>query len=237
MAPLRQIVAFGGGGFLMEPENPLLDDYVLGLAKKPRPKVCFLATASGDSPSFLTRFYDHFPAARAEASHLPLFFRGRQALDPMSHLCSQDVIYVGGGNTLNMLSIWRLHGVDRALRAAYERGVIMAGISAGMICWFQGCCTDSYGPLAPLHEGLGWLSGSACPHYNGEADRRALYHRFIREGLPEGVAADDGAALHFVNEQLHACVASQPRAKCYRITLRNAAISEDVLHTRYLGPA
>lgn len=232
----RQIVALGGGGFLMEPENPLLDDYILALADQPTPKVCFIAAALGDSPDVIARFYKAFPPSRADASHLPLFTRGREPLDPTAHLYAQDVVYVCGGNTVNLLSIWRLHGVDRALRAAYERGVVMAGVSAGMICWFHGGSTDSYGPLAPLRDGLGWLPGSACPHYDGETDRREMYHRFIRDGLPEGVAADDGAALHFVNEQLHGCVASRPQAKCYRVTLRDGETHEAELPTRYLGP-
>lgn len=235
MGTHRHIVALGGGGFLMEPGNPLLDEYILSLSGAARPKVCFLATAMGDSSDSITRFYTAFPSTRADASHLPLFTRGRKPIDPVAHLCSRDVVYVCGGNTLNMLSVWRLHGVDRALRAAYERGVVMAGVSAGMLCWFEGGSTDSYGPLAPLRDGLGWVTGSACPHYDGEPDRRALYHAFIRDGLPEGVAADDGAALHYIDERLHGCIASRPHAKCYRVSRRNGGTHEAELPTRYLG--
>ena len=128
----RIVVAMGGGGFSMEPENPLLDDHVLGLARtsrgRGRPRVCFLGTASGDAPSYIANFYAAF-ARRAEASHLPLFVRTLDDIE--GFLLDQDVVYVGGGNTENMLAIWRVHGVDRALRRAWEAGVVMTGLSAG----------------------------------------------------------------------------------------------------------
>jgi len=130
-APVRrQIVAMGGGSFSVEPDGSALDAYVLGLTGKPRPKICFVPTASGDAPEYTTKFYDAF-ARRAEASHLYLF--GRPRTDMASLLASQDIIYVGGGNTANMLAIWRVHGVDRMMREAWERGVILTGVSAGMI--------------------------------------------------------------------------------------------------------
>ena len=141
------IVAMGGGGFSMEPDNPLLDDYVLDLARgqrgRERPRVCFLATASGDSPAYIAKFYAAF-ARRAEASHLALFIRTVDDID--AFLLDQDVIYVGGGNTENMLAIWRVHGVDRALGRAWESGVVLTGLSAGSLCWFETGSTDSFGP-------------------------------------------------------------------------------------------
>ena len=228
----RHLVAMGGGGFLMEPDNPCLDDYVLHLADAPRPRICFIPTASGDAPEYATKFYDSY-ARRAEASHLYLF--GRPRTDMASLLASQDIIYVGGGNTANMLAVWRVHGVDRMMRDAWERGVILTGVSAGMICWFECGVTDSFGPLAALRDGLGLLPGSACPHYDGEKDRRPTYQRLVRGGFPAGYAADDGAALHFVDTDLVACVASRATAGGYRVRAESGTVTETPLSVRLLG--
>lgn len=233
MSRPRTIVALGGGGFSMEPRNTLLDDYIFALAGAARPRVCFLATASGDASQYTVNFYGAFPPSRAVSSHLPLFTR--RPGDPRDLLLAQDVIYVGGGNTANALMIWRRHGIDAILREAWERGVVLCGVSAGMICWFEGSCTDSFGPLAALDDGLGFLSGSACPHYDAEIDRRPRYHDMIRAGLKPGHAADDGAALHFEGTELRACVASRPHAKCWRVDLVEGSIVERELPTRFLG--
>jgi dipeptidase E len=228
----KQIVAMGGGSFSVEPEGSALDAYVLTLAGKPRPKICFVPTASGDSPVYITKFYEAF-GDRAAATHLGLF--GRPRTDMASVLASQDIIYVGGGNTANMLAVWRVHGVDRMMREAWERGVILTGVSAGMICWFECGVTDSFGPLAALRDGLGFLPGSACPHYDGEKDRRPTYHGLVRGGFPAGYAADDGAALHFVDTDLAACVASRPMARGYRLCAESDTIAETPLSVRLLS--
>ena len=232
-APVKkQIVAMGGGSFSAEPEGSALDAYVLSLTGKPRPKICFVPTASGDAAEYTAKFYDAF-ARRADASHLNLF--GRPRTDMASLLAAQDVIYVGGGNTANMLAVWRVHGVDRMMRDAWERGVILTGVSAGMICWFECGVTDSFGPLAALRDGLGLLPGSACPHYDGEKDRRPTYQRLVREGFPPGYAADDGAALHFVGTKLVEVVTSRRSARAFRVALRRGRVVETPLATRYLG--
>ena len=170
----------------MEPDNPLLDDHVLELGRagggRERPRVCFVPTASGDSAEYIAGFYAAF-ARRSEASHLALF--ARTVVDIEAMLLDQDVVYVGGGNTVNMLAVWRVHGVDRALRRAWESGVVMAGVSAGAICWFEGGTTDSFGPdLAGLSDGLGFLPGSFSPHYDGEPGRRPLFRRLVGGGGP-----------------------------------------------------
>jgi dipeptidase E len=239
MTPPRWVVAMGGGGFSMEPENPLLDDALLDLARRARgrdrPRVCFLATASGDAEGYIADFHAAFEH-RAVTSHLALFQRTIQDID--AFLLDQDVIYVGGGNTANMLAIWRIHGVDRALRAAWETGVVMAGLSAGSLCWFEGGTTDSFGPdLAVLDDGLGFVAGSHCPHYDGEAGRRPLYQGLIADGrLPPGYAADDGAALVFRDGELHDVVTSRPAARAYRVERGpDGTAVETELDTRYLG--
>jgi dipeptidase E len=228
----QHIVALGGGGFSME-ESPVLDDYILSLSRSPRPKVCFVATASGDNENYIVRFYRRFNRADCTPTHLELF--RRTVVDLAELARTQDVIYVGGGNTANMLAIWRLHGFDDALRRAVASGTVLAGISAGSICWFEAGVTDSFaGPLSSL-EGLGLLSGSNCPHYDGEAGRRPGYHRLIQDGLSPGMAADDGAALHFTDGELHRVVSSRPKARAYRVRLAGTDVVEAAIEPDYLG--
>lgn len=224
----------GGGGFSDEPDNPLLDDFTLSLTGKNKPNICFLSQASGEAITYLDKFYQAFTPDRALASHLKLFSRDDR--DLRTYLLDQHVIYVGGGNTANLLAIWRIHGLDKILREAWNAGIILAGISAGMICWFQSSITDSFGLPAPLHDGLAFLNGSACPHYDSEPNRRPTYHRCIKDQtLPPGIAADDGAALHFIDTTLHEAVSSQPNAAAYHVTLTNNQIVETQIPTRYLG--
>lgn len=224
----RQIIAMGGGGFSMEPDNPLLDDFVLAATGRERPRVCFLPTASGDAEGYIGRFHDAF-AGRAEPSHLTLFHR--EVDDIEGFLCAQHLIYVGGGNTANMLAVWRVHGVDRAIRDAYRRGVVLTGVSAGAVCWFEAAVSDSFGPLSPLRDGLGLLPGTCAPHYDGDPERRPAFARLLRDGLPAGYGVDDGAALHFVDEGLREVVASRGEARAYRVELTG----ETALPAHFLG--
>jgi dipeptidase E len=233
----RHIVAMGGGGFSMEPDNPLLDDYVLDLARRlrgaPRPRVCFLATASGDAALYVANFYTAF-ARRSEASHLALF--ARTVEDVEAFLLDQDVIYVGGGNTENMLAVWRVHGVDATLHRAWDAGIVLAGLSAGSLCWFEAGTTDSYGrKLRAMSGGLGFLPGSHAPHYDGEAARRPEYHKLIAAGMPGGWAIDDGAAIHFEGTEPVETVSSRPAARAYRVELIDGTVRETALDTRFLG--
>jgi len=232
----RQIVALGGGGFSEEPDNPLLDDFILSLTGRERPRVCFVGTASGDSQRHLDKFYGAFTEDRARASDLSLL-RKSDISDLQVFLLDQDVIYVGGGSTVNTLAVWRVHGADRALHRAWEVGVVPAGISAGMICWFRAGLTGSRsGALVPLNDGLGILPESACPHYDRTPERREVLHRCIANGhLPDGVAADDAAALHFVGTELAEAISSRPQARAYRIRRAHGGVVEETLDTRYLG--
>jgi peptidase E len=233
----RRIVAMGGGGFSMEPDNPLLDEFVLSLARSSRPRVCFLPTASGDDDRYIMNFYRAFAALGCRPGDLRLF--DRSVLDLESFIHAQDVIYVGGGNTANMLAVWRVHGIDRILRQAWGDGVVLCGLSAGMNCWFAQSLTDSFGVsrLAPLHDGLGLLPGSACPHYDGGAQRRPSFHKLISAGeLTDGWAADDGAALVFDGEVLSEVVASRPEAAGYRVLKSpGSQVTEERIPARYLG--
>ena len=129
-----------------------------------------------------------------------------------------DAILVCGGNTANMLAVWRTHGFDRVLREAWEAGVLLTGWSAGMICWFEAGVTDSFGPqLAGLPDGLGFLPGSACPHYDGEERRRPVYTELVREGFPPGIALDDAVAAVYEGTELREIVTARPDARGYRV--------------------
>ena len=227
----------GGNGF-EQPYNPLVDDHILELARlnrgRDRPRVCFVPTASGDSQPYVASFYAAF-ARRSEASHLDLF--GRTVGDLEGFVLDQDVIYVGGGNTANMLAVWRVHGLDRILARAWDAGIVLAGTSAGANCWFEGSSTDSFGQLAALTDGLGFLPGSHSPHYDGEAGRRPLFHQLIGQGtLADGYASDDAAALVFRDRDLVEAVASLPGARSYRVVRGPTGdVIETELPTRYLG--
>jgi dipeptidase E len=231
---VRHIVALGGGGFLMEPDNPLLDDFILSLTRKRHPKVCFVPTASGDNDNYVARFYRNFDASRCSPSHLPLFHGHLPELTRF--LCEQDAIYVGGGNTANMLAVWRVHAMDKALATAWRKGVVLSGISAGGICWFEAGITDSFGSrLAPFRNGLGFLKGAFCPHYDGENERRPALHRELRNGFPATIAADDGVGLHFVGTRLAEAISSRPEAHAYRVRWVDGKASENPIPTRFLG--
>jgi peptidase E len=235
-----QIVALGGGGFSMEPDNPLLDDFILSLAPKTPAKICFIPTASADSAFYLVKFYRAF-SGRAIPTDLTTFESASLPRNPAHtselarFVAEQDIVYVGGGNTANLLSIWRVHGLDRILRHAWRRGVILCGVSAGMICWFRDGLTDSYGGLARLGDGLGFINASACPHYGGEKLRRPAYRKAIKQGLLGGYAADDGAALHFRGTSLVEVVTSRKRAAAYRVELVDGRVRETRLKSRFLG--
>jgi peptidase E len=223
----RQLVALGGGGFMMEPENPRLDDYILSLARGGDSRVCYVPTATGDNDRMVSNFY-RLLGSRCRASHLPLFMND---VMPARERLDVDVIYVAGGNTANMLAIWRLHGIDHLLRGAYERGVILCGLSAGALCWFEQGVTDSFGPLRGM-ECLGFLAGSFCPHYDGDPNRRLAYHRLLQEGMPAGYAAGVGAALHFVDGKLDGGVASHANARAFAVQLRDGSIDEQPIALR-----
>jgi peptidase E len=219
----------GGGGFSGGQTG--LDGYVLDLTRADRPRACFVPTASGDSAIYIENFLAAY-SERADASVLRLF--AREIDDLRAHLLSQHLIYVGGGNTANMLAVWRLHGVDEIMREAWSAGVILCGLSAGANCWFEASSTDSFGVnLAPLRDGLGLLPGSFCPHYDSEPLRRPSYRAAVAGGdLPPGFAADDGVALRFAGRELAEAVSERPGAVAYRVE----AGSETVLAPRLLAP-
>jgi dipeptidase E len=221
----------GGGGFSMEPDNLRLDRYVLQQARTSDPTVCFVPTACGDADSYIVRFYTAFTTLPCRPRHLSLF---RQPRDLAKVVAEFDVIYVGGGNTRNMLAIWRACGLDKLLRHAWERGTVLCGLSAGAICWFEQGLTDSGGGLDPL-VCLGFLPGSCCPHYDGEPERQLAYRALVQEGtLSAGYALDDGAALHFIGDRVAHVVTSRPAARAFHVRPDTGTVAEEPLQSRFL---
>jgi peptidase E len=230
----RQIVAIGGGGLSTESDNLLLEKYLLKLADKEIPKICFVPTASGDAQSYIDRFDTAFAQLPCIPSHLLLF--RLETAELRSLVLDQDILYVGGGNTKNLLALWKDWGLDTIIREAWERGVILAGWSAGSICWFEEGVTDSFPGKLTVLPCLGFLKGSNCPHYDGEPERKPSYHRLLSDGLiSEGYAADNGVALHFLGTRLDKIISSRPHAKAYRLEKVGETVRESVLEPTYLG--
>ncbi|MGZ4184957.1 MAG: Type 1 glutamine amidotransferase-like domain-containing protein [Solirubrobacteraceae bacterium] len=232
-----RILAMGGGGFTMDDPSPALDAFVLSLTGKPVPKVCFLPTASGDPRDQVTRFYERFGSWPCEPSILSLFHLARDRVDPVAHLLAQDAIYVGGGSMRNLLAVWREHGIDRALRRAWASGIVLAGLSAGAMCWFEGGVSMSAGTPEPV-RGLGLLAGSLSVHLDGEGRRLPVYRAAVAAGeLSPGYAADDGAALLFEGTRLAECVASRAGARVLRVAPNGRGwVVEEALAVRLLQP-
>lgn len=215
-----------------------LTDYAVELAgvQGRAPKVCFLATACGDSAELIRRFYEAAVSRGFAPSHLALFTMPNVE-DITGHLLDQDVVWVWGGSVAGLLAMWRLHGVDEAMRAAWQAGVVLTGVSAGSICWHVGGTTDSFGPqLRPITTGLGLLPYSNGVHYDAEEQRRPLLHSLIADGtLPDGYATDDGAGVLYRGTRFVEAVTEQPNKAGYRVS-RNAdgTVSEERLPTRLL---
>ena len=230
----KQIIAMGGAALPLELDNLLLVEYFLAQTGTRNPRVCFIGAAHGDADAGRLRFYAGFSRFNCRPTHLPLFARTPRDLDDF--VLSQDAIFVGGGNTRSLLAVWREWELDRILRAAWERGVVLGGASAGSICWFESGVTDSVaGPLTAM-PCLGFLPGSNCPHYDSEPLRRPSYRRMVAHGtLPGGLAADDGVALHFEGTRLKRIVSSLPRAGAWRLARAGRRAVETRLPARYLG--
>jgi dipeptidase E len=236
----RQIIALGGGGFSDESSNSLLDQYILEVASAARevavPRVCFVSTAAGDSDVYIKRFYNAFSQLNCQASHLPLFHTDDWSEDLEDMILSADVLYFSGGSTKNALALWDAWQLEPIFKQAYEAGTVFTGVSAGAICWFEQFTTDSMGRSLGVMNGLGWLPGSFTPHYDSERFRRPMLEKFLRaQKISPGFAADDHAAVHFINGEYTGAVASTTTAKAYHVTLGRNRLVESPLETRFLG--
>ncbi|EPH02405.1 hypothetical protein HMPREF1531_01711 [Propionibacterium sp. oral taxon 192 str. F0372] len=214
------ILTMGGGGFSMTengaPTN--LDRYLVELTGKRTPLVCFAPTASADDASYIHRFLTAYGAMGMRTSVLTLW---NDAAASVAQLARADLLVVGGGNTVNLLALWRAHGVDRLLTERITNGdnIVLGGLSAGAACWYDACLSDAFGDLRPVKNGLGVLSGSFCPHWDGESERQPVFTDAIANGaLPGGYAVDDGAALHWINGKLAKAVTEREGARALRMS-------------------
>ena len=225
----------GGGGFSMEAEASVLDDYVLSLAPAREPRICLLPTAGGDSEEQIRRFRIAFGDRLCEPSVVSLFRLELEPLTLREHLLAQDVIYVGGGSMINLLALWRAHGIDAILREAWQAGIVLAGLSAGAMCWFEAGITKGMALPRPV-AALGFLPGSASVHYDGEPDRRPAYLAAVAAGaLPAGYGIDDGVGLLFRGTRLAEVVAARPGLRAYRVDAVEGAAREHELEPRVLA--
>ena len=231
----KQIIPIGGGGFYRDSENLELEKYVLRQSGADNPRVCFIPTASGEPDHYVASFYSAFLKLGCRPSVLTFF---KRTPDLRSFLLNQDVIYVGGGNTKSLIALWRDWGVIEILREAWQTGIVLTGVSAGAICWFEQGLTDSFSDgLRPL-DCLGFLPGSCCPHYDGEAQRRPSYHKLLTAGeICAGVAIEDWTGVHFTGGEIHKVIASKRGARAYSMRVAHGSVQEVALESELLAPA
>jgi peptidase E len=229
----RRIIGIGGAVLAPDSGNFKLERYILDVSGAARPRVVFVPTASGDDVGYVARFYEAYARFGIELDVLR-FFR-RTPDDLREFLFGFDVVHVGGGNTRSMLAVWRHWGFDAVVKEAWERGILLCGSSAGSICWFEQGLTDSVAGDLTAMEGLGFLPGSNCPHYDGEADRRPVYRKLVADGtLAAGFACDDGAGVQFADGTLQRVIASRPNARAYRVEPIEGSVRETPLDTHVL---
>jgi dipeptidase E len=233
---IRRVLALGGHDFTSRPPDRAVCELLLRLAGErggERPRICMLPTASGDPSEQIGRFYAAFGERSCEPSDVSLFRLGRQPMALRDHLLEQDLIYVGGGSMVNLLAVWEAHDIASILSLAWRRGIVLAGQSAGAMCWFEAGITTSSGkPLAAA--GLGLLPGSLCVHYNNEPERRASYLEAVAEGMPGGYGLDDYAGLLFEGEAMPSAFTARRGARAYRVAVRDEGVAESPLPARFL---
>jgi len=222
----KTIIAIGGGGFTHEPDNPLFDLYVLRQSAQKKPKICFLPTANYNPEVYASNFQKSFSRFDCEISALSLF--APHTADLSDFLLSQDIIYVGGGNTKSMLALWKEWGVDKILREAWEQGVVLAGVSAGAICWFEHGLTDSIPGKISLLPCLGVLPGSCCPHYDADPMRQSVVKNMLEDGrIRSGYMIDNNAAIHFSDDKIKKAISSV-KGKRAAIVDKNGRVEIDM---------
>lgn len=225
---MKQIIAVGAGYLAVGQNGGSMERYLIAATGKRKPRVCFIPTASADPPGYVKAVEDAFGTFGCKVSHLYLL--KPEIADFETLLMKQDLIFVSGGNTRNMLALWRAWEVDKILRKAYNAGIVLAGGSAGGICWFEQGVTDSVpGMLLPM-DCLGWLPGSCCPHYDSEVKRRPIYRKLVASGkIKPGIALEDMAAAHYINGRLSKLVKFTPTAKAYRLGRKGKSFREEEL--------
>ena len=227
MSDVGDIIAIGGGGFGRNPNQLVIEKYIVEQSKAEKPHVCFIPTASAEDTAYTVNFYTAFSKLRCSPTHINLFQRTPR-LD--SIINKQDIIYVGGGNTKSMLAVWREWKLEKLLLKAYNRGALLCGVSAGAICWFEKGITDSWASNLNIMDCMGFVKGCCCPHYDGEADRKPSVEKFITDAkIDSCYALDDGAALHYKNGDIYSAVSFYKGANVYEVSMKNKEISHKIL--------
>ena len=222
MAKSRNIIAIGGGGFGANPGQGIIEEYILKQTKKKNPKICFIPTATGDNEAYKVNYYSTFTNLDCCPSHLDFF---KRTPDLNDLILNQDAIFVGGGNTKSMLAVWKEWGLDKILKKAYRNGVVMSGVSAGAICWFQNGITDSWASSLKIMPCLNFIKGTCCPHYDEEPDRIPYTNKFLTEGLINSIhCIEGGSALHFVDETVKHNVSFHKSKNSYNVSIKDNQI-------------
>ncbi|MFI5028716.1 MAG: Type 1 glutamine amidotransferase-like domain-containing protein [Solirubrobacterales bacterium] len=233
---ISRILALGGHDFTSRPPDRAVCELMLRLATERaggRPRICILPTASGDTSEQIGRFYAAFGERACDPSDLSLFRLGRRPVALRDHLLSQDLVYVGGGSLVNLLAVWEAHELSAILGLAWRQGIVLAGQSAGAMCWFEAGITTSSGKPAPT-AGLGLLEGSLCVHYNNEPERRAAYLDAVAGGMPGGYGLDDYAGLLWEGSGSPAALTARRGARAYRVMPGEGGVNEAPLPARFL---
>ena len=217
MPNTRNIIAIGGGGFGGSPGQGIIEQYILNQTRKKRPKICFIPTATGDNEAYKVNFYSTFSKLNCEPTHLDFF---KRTPDLKKLILNQDVIFVGGGNTKSMLAVWKEWKLDKILKEAYRNGIVMSGVSAGAICWFQNGITDSWASELKIMPCLNFVRGTCCPHYDEEPERKPFVKNLLdRKKVKKIYAVDGGVALHIKNEENFKSVVFRKTKSSYAVSL------------------
>lgn len=223
----KNIVAIGGGGFGRCLGSLEIEKYIISLISKKRPKICFIPTASGDSSLYKLNFYRAFSKLDCITSHIDFFSRTENLEEKV---LTQDIIYVGGGNTKSMLAVWKEWNLHNILRDAYEKGIVMSGVSAGAICWFEKGITDSFANKLNIIDCLGIVDGIACPHFDEEKEREPYVNDVIqREIIESCICIEGNCALHIKNDFEYSSIDFGNGKKCFRVTKENDNLMKEII--------
>ena len=223
----KNIVAIGGGGFGRSLGSLEIEKYIISLIRKKRPKVCFIPTASGDSSLYKLNFYRAFSQLDCITSHIDFFSRTENLEEK---ILNQDIIYVGGGNTKSMLAVWKEWNLHNILQNAYEKGIVMSGVSAGAICWFNKGITDSFAKELTIMNCLGMVNDIACPHFDEEKEREPYVNNLVkREIIKSCICIEGNCALHIRNDFEYSSIDFGNGKNCYRVSKENSNLKKEIL--------
>ena len=220
----KQIIAIGGGGFGRNPGEGVIEKYILDQANKKSPNICFIPTATGDNEAYKVNYYATFSKLECKPTHLDFF---KRTPDLKSLIQAQDVIFVGGGNTKSMLAVWKDWQLNEILREAYEAGVIMCGVSAGAICWFDRGVTDSWSKELKIMDCLGFVKGACCPHYDEEPERKPFVSKSLSNNdMDSCYSVDGGCALHMIDGEPFKSIVFKKKKNAFLVTMDNSVLNE-----------